>query len=116
MLSQGDLHQYLKEKGALSPSTAINFALDIARYCKLPFAFLLLLMDGNVEIFVPVYLVCLSVVSLSIYKFMLTDTRNRHIIWALLIRLVNLLSYSNWNIIAATDAYWGQWRHLPQIP
>lgn len=40
VLSQGDLHQYLKEKGALSPSTAINFALDIARYCKLPFAFL----------------------------------------------------------------------------
>jgi hypothetical protein len=32
VLTQGDLHQYLKEKGALSPSTAINFALDIARY------------------------------------------------------------------------------------
>ncbi|KAG5521415.1 hypothetical protein RHGRI_033852 [Rhododendron griersonianum] len=30
-LRGGDLHQYLKEKGALSPSTAINFALDIAR-------------------------------------------------------------------------------------
>ncbi|KAI8571235.1 hypothetical protein RHMOL_Rhmol01G0103500 [Rhododendron molle] len=27
----GDLYQCLKEKGALSPSTAINFALDIAR-------------------------------------------------------------------------------------
>lgn len=30
-LRGGDLHQYLKEKGALSPSTAVNFALDIAR-------------------------------------------------------------------------------------
>ncbi|GAB4829107.1 hypothetical protein Ancab_018770 [Ancistrocladus abbreviatus] len=30
-LRGGDLHQYLREKGALSPSTAINFALDIAR-------------------------------------------------------------------------------------
>uniref|UniRef100_A0A5B7AVR3 non-specific serine/threonine protein kinase n=1 Tax=Davidia involucrata TaxID=16924 RepID=A0A5B7AVR3_DAVIN len=30
-LRGGDLHQYLKEKGALNPSTAINFALDIAR-------------------------------------------------------------------------------------
>ncbi|KAK6931274.1 Serine-threonine/tyrosine-protein kinase, catalytic domain [Dillenia turbinata] len=30
-LRGGDLHQYLKEKGALSPATAINFALDIAR-------------------------------------------------------------------------------------
>ncbi|GLT27620.1 hypothetical protein SLA2020_026040 [Shorea laevis] len=30
-LRGGDLHQYLKEKGALSPSTAINFSLDIAR-------------------------------------------------------------------------------------
>ncbi|XP_068332497.1 serine/threonine-protein kinase VIK-like [Pyrus communis] len=30
-LRGGDLHQYLKEKGALSPTTAINFALDIAR-------------------------------------------------------------------------------------
>ncbi|PSS28761.1 Dual specificity protein kinase [Actinidia chinensis var. chinensis] len=30
-LRGGDLHQYLKEKGALSPSTAINFAVDIAR-------------------------------------------------------------------------------------
>ncbi|KAJ6987593.1 integrin-linked protein kinase 1-like [Populus alba x Populus x berolinensis] len=30
-LRGGDLHQYLKEKGALSPSTAINFALDMAR-------------------------------------------------------------------------------------
>ncbi|GAB2297176.1 hypothetical protein Dimus_031289 [Dionaea muscipula] len=30
-LRGGDLHQYLKEKGALSPSTAINFALDISR-------------------------------------------------------------------------------------
>jgi hypothetical protein len=29
---QGDLHQYLKDKGALSPSTAINFSMDIARY------------------------------------------------------------------------------------
>ncbi|KAG6765622.1 hypothetical protein POTOM_029672 [Populus tomentosa] len=33
-LRGGDLHQYLKEKGALSPSTAINFALDMARYIK----------------------------------------------------------------------------------
>ncbi|KAG2707083.1 hypothetical protein I3843_05G119500 [Carya illinoinensis] len=30
-LRGGDLHQYLKEKSSLSPSTAINFALDIAR-------------------------------------------------------------------------------------
>ncbi|CAM8953976.1 unnamed protein product [Rhodiola kirilowii] len=30
-LRGGDLHQYLKEKGSLSPLTAINFALDIAR-------------------------------------------------------------------------------------
>ncbi|KAL0363910.1 UNVERIFIED_CONTAM: Integrin-linked protein kinase [Sesamum angustifolium] len=30
-LRGGDLHQYLKEKGAMNPSTAINFALDIAR-------------------------------------------------------------------------------------
>ncbi|KAL5759451.1 hypothetical protein ACOSP7_017976 [Xanthoceras sorbifolium] len=30
-LRGGDLHKYLKEKGALSPSTAVNFALDIAR-------------------------------------------------------------------------------------
>lgn len=30
-LRGGDLHLYLKEKGALSPLTAINFALDIAR-------------------------------------------------------------------------------------
>lgn len=30
-LRGGDLHQYLREKGSLSPSTAINFALDIAR-------------------------------------------------------------------------------------
>ncbi|KAL8137794.1 hypothetical protein V2J09_003795 [Rumex salicifolius] len=30
-LRGGDLHQYLKEKGALSPVTAINFAMDIAR-------------------------------------------------------------------------------------
>ncbi|GER47256.1 protein kinase [Striga asiatica] len=30
-LRGGDLHQHLKEKGALSPSIAINFALDIAR-------------------------------------------------------------------------------------
>ncbi|KAL6187732.1 hypothetical protein ACLB2K_039127 [Fragaria x ananassa] len=30
-LRGGDLHQYLKEKGSLSPSTAISFALDIAR-------------------------------------------------------------------------------------
>ncbi|KZV31074.1 hypothetical protein F511_31384 [Dorcoceras hygrometricum] len=30
-LRGGDLYQHLKEKGALSPSTAINFALDIAR-------------------------------------------------------------------------------------
>ncbi|GKV22380.1 hypothetical protein SLEP1_g32260 [Rubroshorea leprosula] len=30
-LRGGDLHQHLKEKSALSPSTAINFALDIAR-------------------------------------------------------------------------------------
>ncbi|KAL4569505.1 hypothetical protein LXL04_025144 [Taraxacum kok-saghyz] len=30
-LRGGDLHQCLKEKGALNPTTAINFALDIAR-------------------------------------------------------------------------------------
>ncbi|KAK8699740.1 hypothetical protein V6N13_115819 [Hibiscus sabdariffa] len=30
-LRGGDLHQHLKEKGSLSASTAINFALDIAR-------------------------------------------------------------------------------------
>lgn len=30
-LRGGDLHQCLKEKGALSPATAVNFALDIAR-------------------------------------------------------------------------------------
>ncbi|XP_044490166.1 integrin-linked protein kinase 1-like [Mangifera indica] len=30
-LRGGDLHNYLKEKGSLSPSTAVNFALDIAR-------------------------------------------------------------------------------------
>ncbi|RVW29181.1 Integrin-linked protein kinase 1 [Vitis vinifera] len=30
-LRGGDLHQYLKEKGSLSPSTAITFAMDIAR-------------------------------------------------------------------------------------
>ncbi|EOY01835.1 hypothetical protein QUC31_013582 [Theobroma cacao] len=30
-LRGGDLHQHLKEKGALNPATAINFALDIAR-------------------------------------------------------------------------------------
>ncbi|KAG8366388.1 hypothetical protein BUALT_Bualt17G0074500 [Buddleja alternifolia] len=30
-LRGGDLHQHLTEKGALNPSTAINFALDIAR-------------------------------------------------------------------------------------
>ncbi|KAG8099290.1 hypothetical protein GUJ93_ZPchr0013g36090 [Zizania palustris] len=30
-LRGGDLHQYLKEKGALSPTVAVNFALDIAR-------------------------------------------------------------------------------------
>ncbi|XP_027346578.1 integrin-linked protein kinase 1-like [Abrus precatorius] len=30
-LRGGDLHQYLKEKGPLSPSTAINFSMDIAR-------------------------------------------------------------------------------------
>uniref|UniRef100_A0A0D3GTW9 Protein kinase domain-containing protein n=1 Tax=Oryza barthii TaxID=65489 RepID=A0A0D3GTW9_9ORYZ len=30
-LMLGDLHQYLKEKGALAPATAVNFALDIAR-------------------------------------------------------------------------------------
>ncbi|CAN4124525.1 unnamed protein product [Withania somnifera] len=30
-LRGGDLHQHLKEKGALPPSTAINFAMDIAR-------------------------------------------------------------------------------------
>lgn len=33
---QGDLHQYLKEKGSLSPSAAINFSMDIARYGVLP--------------------------------------------------------------------------------
>ncbi|KAJ6432262.1 hypothetical protein OIU84_019494 [Salix udensis] len=31
-LRGGDLHQHLKEKGALSPLAAINFALDISRY------------------------------------------------------------------------------------
>ncbi|KAK4779700.1 hypothetical protein SAY87_015806 [Trapa incisa] len=30
-LRGGDLHQYLKEKGSLSPSTAISFAVDMAR-------------------------------------------------------------------------------------
>ncbi|XP_068642287.1 serine/threonine-protein kinase VIK-like isoform X2 [Aristolochia californica] len=30
-LRGGDLHQFLKEKGSLSPFTAVNFALDIAR-------------------------------------------------------------------------------------
>ncbi|KAJ4962126.1 hypothetical protein NE237_022036 [Protea cynaroides] len=30
-LRGGDLHQYLKEKGSLSPSTAVNLALDIAK-------------------------------------------------------------------------------------
>ncbi|XP_051145598.1 integrin-linked protein kinase 1-like [Andrographis paniculata] len=30
-LRGGDLHQHLKEKGALNPATAINFAMDIAR-------------------------------------------------------------------------------------
>lgn len=30
-LRGGDLHQHLKEKGALNPATAVNFALDIAR-------------------------------------------------------------------------------------
>ncbi|CAH8390056.1 unnamed protein product [Eruca vesicaria subsp. sativa] len=30
-LREGDLHQYLKEKGGLTPATALNFALDIAR-------------------------------------------------------------------------------------
>ncbi|KAI4328486.1 hypothetical protein L6164_020838 [Bauhinia variegata] len=30
-LRGGDLHMYLKEKGSLSPSSAVNFALDIAR-------------------------------------------------------------------------------------
>ncbi|WOH12589.1 hypothetical protein DCAR_0832095 [Daucus carota subsp. sativus] len=30
-LRGGDLHQYLKEKGALSPAVAVSFALDIAR-------------------------------------------------------------------------------------
>ncbi|KAF8068531.1 hypothetical protein N665_1146s0024 [Sinapis alba] len=30
-LRGGDLHQYLKEKGGLTPATAVNFALDIAR-------------------------------------------------------------------------------------
>ncbi|KHN24655.1 Dual specificity protein kinase splA [Glycine soja] len=30
-LRGGDLHKYLKDKGALSPSTTINFGLDIAR-------------------------------------------------------------------------------------
>jgi hypothetical protein len=39
---QGDLHQYLKEKGALAPATAVNFALDIARYCQLSRADVLL--------------------------------------------------------------------------
>lgn len=44
ILLQGDLHQYLKEKGALSPLTAVNFALDIARYSAFfllyPFTFI----------------------------------------------------------------------------
>ncbi|CAJ1932003.1 unnamed protein product [Sphenostylis stenocarpa] len=31
-LRGGDLHKYLKDKGGLSPSTAISFGLDIARY------------------------------------------------------------------------------------
>ncbi|KAK1283213.1 hypothetical protein QJS10_CPB21g01115 [Acorus calamus] len=31
-LRGGDLHQYLKEKGSLSPLTAVNFALDIPRF------------------------------------------------------------------------------------
>ncbi|CAA2960855.1 serine threonine- kinase STY46 [Olea europaea subsp. europaea] len=31
IIGKGDLHQYLKEKGALNPSTAISFAMDIAR-------------------------------------------------------------------------------------
>ncbi|KAL1327769.1 hypothetical protein HN51_037770 [Arachis hypogaea] len=30
-LRGGDLHQYLKDKGSLSPSTAVNFSMDIAR-------------------------------------------------------------------------------------
>ncbi|KAK1308735.1 Serine/threonine-protein kinase CTR1 [Acorus calamus] len=30
-LRGGDLHQYLKEKGSLSPLTVVNFALDIPR-------------------------------------------------------------------------------------
>ncbi|XP_044481427.1 integrin-linked protein kinase 1-like [Mangifera indica] len=30
-LRGGDLHRYLKEKGALNPATAVNFALDIAK-------------------------------------------------------------------------------------
>ncbi|QCD82556.1 integrin-linked protein kinase 1 [Vigna unguiculata] len=30
-LRGGDLHQYLKDKGALSPATAINFSMDIVR-------------------------------------------------------------------------------------
>ncbi|CAA0822482.1 VH1-interacting kinase [Striga hermonthica] len=30
-LRGGDLHQYLKEKGALNPTTAVNFAMDMAR-------------------------------------------------------------------------------------
>nr|CAB3455053.1 unnamed protein product [Digitaria exilis] len=30
VIGKGDLHQYLKEKGALAPLVAINFALDIA--------------------------------------------------------------------------------------
>ncbi|KAK7268088.1 hypothetical protein RIF29_20774 [Crotalaria pallida] len=33
-LRGGDLHQYLKDKGALNPATAINFAMDIARESK----------------------------------------------------------------------------------
>lgn len=33
-LFKGDLHAYLKRKGALKPITAVKFALDIARLVK----------------------------------------------------------------------------------
>ncbi|XP_074558149.1 serine/threonine-protein kinase VIK-like [Curcuma longa] len=38
-LGGGDLHQFLEDKGPLSPSLAVNFALDMARYiffCNYP--------------------------------------------------------------------------------
>lgn len=35
MNEQGDLHEYLKKKGALKPATALRFAMDIARFVLL---------------------------------------------------------------------------------